>query len=155
MYNSSILPYLTYCIEIWGNTYESRIRDLVLLQKRAIRIIDNVGYRDHTSTIFKKYRLLKLIDIVHYQTYILMFKANQGNLPVKIQSKFQTNKDVHMYNTRAKDNFFARQNTTRIGKMSVNSKGIELWNVFPKAIKDSVSLEVFKKRARKQLLDKY
>ena len=60
-----------------------------------------------------------------------------------------------MYNTRAKDNFFARQNTTRIGKMSVNSKGIELWNVFPKAIKDSVSLEVFKKRARKQLLDKY
>ena len=60
-----------------------------------------------------------------------------------------------MYNTRAKDNFFARQNTTRIGKMSVNSKGIELWNVLPKAIKDSVSLKVLKKRARKQLLDKY
>ena len=46
-------------------------------------------------------------------------------------------------------------NTTRIGKMSVNSKGIDLWNVLPKAIKDSVSLEVFKKRVRKQLLDKY
>ena len=89
VYNSLILPYLMYCIEIWGNTYEHRLRDLVLLQKRAVRIIDNVGYRDHTSTIFKKFRLLKLIDIVHYQTYILMFKAYRGNLPVKIQTKFQ------------------------------------------------------------------
>ena len=62
---------------------------VLLLQKRAVRIIDNVGYRDHTSIIFKKYRLLKLVDIVYYQTYILMYKANQGNLPVKIQLKFK------------------------------------------------------------------
>ena len=60
-----------------------------------------------------------------------------------------------MHNTRAKDNFFARQNTTKIGKMSVNSKGIHLWNVLPKTIKNSVSLEVFKKCVRKHLLDKY
>ena len=51
--------------------------------------------------------------------------------------------------------FFARQNTTKIGKMSVNSKGIDLWNVLPKSILKSVSLEVFKKCVRKQLLDKY
>ena len=89
VYNSLILPHLMYCTEIWGNTYEHRIRDLVLLQKRAVRIIDNVGYRDHTSIILKKYKLLKLVDIVYYQTYVLMYKANQGNLPVKIQIKFK------------------------------------------------------------------
>ena len=76
-------------------------------------------------------------------------------VPAKIQLKFQKNKDVHRYNTRAKDNFFARQNTTKICKMSVNSKGIDIWNVLPKSIKNSVSLEVFKKCVRKQLLDKY
>ena len=32
--------------------------------------------------------------------------------------------------------------------MSVNSKGIDSWNVLPKTIKDSVSIEVFKKRVR-------
>ena len=85
----------------------------------------------------------------------MMYKANQGNLPVKIQLKFKKNKDVHKYNTRAKDNFFARQNSTKIGKMSVNSKGIDSWNVLPKTIKDSVSIEVFKKRVRKRLLDNY
>ena len=43
----------------------------------------------------------------------------------------------------------------QIFQMSVNSKGIDLWNVLPKSIKKSVSLEVFKKCVRKQLLDKY
>ena len=35
--------------------------------------------------------------------------------------------------------------------MSVNFKGIDLWNVLPKSIKNSVSLELFKKCVRKHL----
>ena len=89
IYNSLILPYITYCIDIWGNTYKSRIRDLILLQKRAVRIIDNAGYRDHTTSIFRKYKLLKLEDIIHLQTCILMYKADKGTLPGNIQQNFQ------------------------------------------------------------------
>ena len=54
IYNTLILPYLMYCCELWGNTYNCRIKDIRLLQKRAVRIIDNALYRDHSSPIFKK-----------------------------------------------------------------------------------------------------
>ena len=50
LYCAMILPYLHYCSEVWGNTYTTTINPLVTLQKRAIRVINNVGYRDHTHT---------------------------------------------------------------------------------------------------------
>ena len=38
LYCTLIMPYLNYCCEIWGNTYNSRIHHLHIIQKRAIRI---------------------------------------------------------------------------------------------------------------------
>ena len=62
--NSLFLPFLSYCCEIRGNTYESRLHELIILQKRVIRVIGKVPYLDHTSIIFKKFRPLKLRDIM-------------------------------------------------------------------------------------------
>jgi len=39
LYNSLIFPYLSYCVEIWGNTYKTIIQPIFLLQKKAIRVI--------------------------------------------------------------------------------------------------------------------
>ena len=33
LYNAIIYPYFTYCIEVWGNTYQSYLEPLVKLQK--------------------------------------------------------------------------------------------------------------------------
>ena len=39
IYNALILPHLTYCCEIWGNTYSTRLNKIVLLQTYAVRLI--------------------------------------------------------------------------------------------------------------------
>ena len=39
LYQSLYYPHLEYCCEIWGNTYSSLVQDVVVLQKRAIKII--------------------------------------------------------------------------------------------------------------------
>lgn len=52
LYCSIILPYFNYCAEIWGNTYKTSLMPLVLLQKRAIRMINKAGFRDHTNPLF-------------------------------------------------------------------------------------------------------
>ena len=155
LYNTLILPYLSYCCEIWGNTYASRLYDLKMLQKRAIRVIDKAGYLDHTSVIFKKYRMLKLEDIIRLNTCVLMYKANKGLLPKHIQSSFVKNKEVHEYNTRRRNDFFSKQTNTKMRKMSVNQKGIELWNSLPKCTKYCVSLYKFKSYLKLQILSKY
>lgn len=52
LYCSMVLPYFSYCSEVWGNNYKTRIDSLITLQKRAIRIINKAGYRDHTNPLF-------------------------------------------------------------------------------------------------------
>ncbi len=51
LYWSLVLPYLIYCVEVWGNIYKSTLQSLCTLQKRTIRIVNKVGY--HKLTFFK------------------------------------------------------------------------------------------------------
>ena len=135
---------------MWGNTYASR-----LLQKRAIRVIHKADYLEHTSSLFRKYKMLKLIDIIMLNTCILMYKANKGSLPKHIQSSFVKNKEVHEHNTRRKNDFYYRQTSTKMRKMSVNQKGIELWNGLPNSTKNCVTMFKFKAYLKLHMLSKY
>ena len=38
LYNSLLIPYLTYCADVWGNTHKTHLKHLFLKQKKAIRI---------------------------------------------------------------------------------------------------------------------
>jgi len=59
-----MLPYLNYACEIWGSTYETRLKILVVLQKRAIRLVDKPNYREHSEPLFAKYECLSVILLI-------------------------------------------------------------------------------------------
>ena len=52
LYYSLIYPYLTYCIQVWGATYQSHLSKLMILQKKLVRIIHGVPPRTHTKPLF-------------------------------------------------------------------------------------------------------
>lgn len=83
------LPYFNYCIEIWGNNYMSSINAPTILHKRAIGVIHNVCYLDHTHSFFLQSKLLKFTDIVKYQTAQFMYKAKNNLLPQNLQKLFR------------------------------------------------------------------
>ena len=39
LYHAIIFPFLIYSVIVWGNTYQSNLHPIVVLQKKAIRII--------------------------------------------------------------------------------------------------------------------
>ena len=45
LYYAFIHPYFTYCREVWGGTFDTYLRPLEILQKRALRIIAGVPYK--------------------------------------------------------------------------------------------------------------
>lgn len=55
LYNTMIVPYLTYCVEIWGSTCKTYTQPLFILQKRALKIISKSHYRDPSNPLFIKY----------------------------------------------------------------------------------------------------
>lgn len=73
LYRTLILQYLTYCVEVWGNTYQNTTNPLVTVQKRAMHIIHKVGYLEHTHQLFLQSKLLKFGDLVYYYTSIILY----------------------------------------------------------------------------------
>ena len=83
-----ILPDLNYACEFGGNTFETRIKNRVVLQKRAIRLVEKANYREQSEPLFDKYECLKLCDIVNLKTLIITFQAEYNMLPVNLQKMF-------------------------------------------------------------------
>ena len=97
LYNTLILPHITYGIMVWG--YQGSI--LNKIQKKAIRIITSNRYNSHTEPLFKQLNMLNLEDLLKLQQLKFYFKFNQGSLPVYLQNwDITTNAHVHNYNTQ-------------------------------------------------------
>ena len=71
LYYSLIYPYLTYCIQVWGSTYQSHLSKLVILQKKIVRIIHGVPPRTHTEPLFSELDILKVSNWYKYSIALL------------------------------------------------------------------------------------
>ena len=153
LYCSLFLPYLTYCCEIWGNTYTTNVNCLYVIQKKLVRIIHHEGRLAHTNCLFQQMHSLKFHDLVKYRTAIVMFKLYYGKLPTLLQSRFTRSENIH--NTRSKNTFIVRYSQTNLKSMCISVCGIKLWNALPVNIKETRSLYTFKIKVKAYLLSCY
>ena len=61
LYNALILPHLTYCVTVWGNTYKTHLQQLILTHKKIIRITTHSTYLAHTAPLFERHKILYII----------------------------------------------------------------------------------------------
>ncbi len=94
LYYSLIHPHLSYGILAWGNSTQSALRQTTLLQKRAIRLINNAKYNSHTDPLFRGSRVMKLIDLLEYQASLFVFDFEAITLPVSFNDTFTFNRDM-------------------------------------------------------------
>ena len=81
LYFSFIYPFFTFCNYVWGSTYETSLKPLIMLQKRCIRIISSANHRDHTDPLFLRHGLLKLVDLNKYLISKFMYKCFRKKVP--------------------------------------------------------------------------
>ena len=68
IYYALVYPYLNYGCILWGNNYEAPVSQLVKLQNKVVRDINNVPLRDHTTPHYVNLGLINLPDIVKLNT---------------------------------------------------------------------------------------
>ena len=153
LYCSMVLPYLNYCSEVWGNTYKSSLHSLILLQKRAIRIINNAGYRDHTNMLFLNSNVLKFVDLIKLNTAQIMYKARNNQLPGNIQKMFSDREGG--YNLRGENDFKTQVSRTTLKCFCITIYGVKLWNSMNEDIKLCTSKNRFKKRYKQLIFKGY
>ena len=81
LYYALVYPFLTYCIIAWGNTYQTSLQPLFVLQKKAIRIITFSSFFEHTGPLFKDLNVIKLFDEVTFHIAVFMYKFKNQLLP--------------------------------------------------------------------------
>ena len=100
LYYSLIYPFLTYDLSVWDNTYQSSLNSIVILQKKAVRIMTWSSFYEHTSPLFKKLNILKLNDLIFLYNALFMYDFYSGKLPSVFNDFFTKIDKVHQYNTR-------------------------------------------------------
>ena len=77
LYFSLVYPYITYCNIIWASTYNTHLHQLIVLQKRIIRIIFLLTPLSSTVSAFTNNGLLNISQIHNLQTALFMFSYDQ------------------------------------------------------------------------------
>ena len=144
LYYSLIYPYLIYCNLIWGSTFETHLRSLIILQKRANRVINKVHYLEHTSPLFFSNKILKLLDIVKYRQAVYMYKN---------PSTHET--PSHSYSTRNRGNLIIPFQRLTISQHSLAFCAPNTWNNLPDYLKNSPNLNIFKRELKEYFITSY
>ena len=155
LYNTLILPLISYCNLVWGNCSKTRIQPLFLLQKRALRICTNSHYLAHTDPLFFQLKTLKLEDIHTFQTSIFMFKFSKNLLPTTFQNIFTPNSNIHSYPTRHSSDLHLTNPKIILAHKTIRHHGPDIWNPLPDYVKHCASLYSFKAVMKKYLLSQY
>ena len=145
VYYSLIHSYLNYNICSYAGTYDTHLNRLLLLQKRAIRIINYAPRLAHTDPLFFSNGILKIQDLHNLNVALYMFEHGRSG---------QYNRS-HSYNTRFRTNLWLNQSRLTIAQNSISVVGPNLWNSIPMEIQSKPTRDSFKYFYKKYLLSAY
>ena len=134
LYYTIVYPYLTYCHLIWARAPMTYLSRLILLQKKAIRIISRSQFKAHTDPLFKQHSILKLADLYSYFCAIFIYKYKKHLLPNPFISNFRLDliPPQHNYSTRSADSLLSNNPKCRttLRQSSLKYQSHKLYNNF-------------------------
>lgn len=141
VYHSYFMSRACYGIIAWGSS--SIINSIFILQKKAIRILADVGPRSSCRPLFIEMKLLTIHAVYIYQ--ICTFVKNN-------YSDFLVENHEHQYNTRHRDFLQYPLHRTTLYEKSPWYMGRKIFNHLPLGIKCEEGMKSFKKKLKMFLL---
>ena len=155
LYYTMVQPYLTYGIILWGPTYRCHLKQVSILQKKAIRCINKSYYNAHTEPLFIRNKILKLDDLYKFELSKFMFDCINGLLPTPILEYFTTNATIHAHHTRQRNIPHVTQTVGTISERAVTHKGPKTWTEIPQTIRLHQNKNIFSRLLKNDYITKY
>ena len=95
-----VLPYINYGNILWASADKTCLNSLVILQKKAIRIISKAKYFDHSEPLFKTLELLNLDKIYKLNCLLFVYRLINMNMYKEMKKRVFRNSDFHSHKTR-------------------------------------------------------
>ena len=153
LYCSLVVPYMSYCVEVWGNTFKTHLKPIFILQKRIIRIIQRKAYHEPSNALFINLNTLKFWDIVKLQTLLVPYKAHHNLLPHSLQELFKIQESK--YKLRNAGAFRHKKARLKPQEHCTSVIGVQLWNKCEKDLRNCKPICAFKKMYKFKTIDGY
>ena len=130
--------YLSYCCLVWAQNF-STIQRILILQKKAVRIINFQPRNFHTSPLFKQNSILKFQDKICLENILFVSKSLNNLSPSTFNTWFSFSSDQHNYETSSSTQGNLMKlfyKTNRYGKYSITISAIGSWNKIQKQLKN-------------------
>lgn len=142
-YFASVQSSLQYGIDIWGRAADWE--RLFRIQKRAIRIIAKVGQDTSARPYFSQLGILTLPSLLIYSVAVYV---------VTNYEKFSKRSDVVLYSMRFPSRLVSTSRILSKMAKAVGVMGPEVYNRLPCDIRNAPSVNVFKYKLKKWLIEK-
>ena len=100
LYRSLILPYISYGICAWGHAAETHLHKLLVLQKRALRLMFFAEPTTHAVPLFLETKQFPISFLLFEQMSLLMYDVHNNLDPDNTKNMFTKLSSVHSYQTR-------------------------------------------------------
>ena len=156
LYFSLLHPYLTYGILAWGNASAQQVKKTIVLQKRALRAINNAKYNSHTEPLFRKSRILKLEDLYQLEVMLFMHDYANNKLPSSFSGTFKLNSEIQNTHATRQSNMYylVRTNSLAVDRLPLFKFPLQ-WNHWQSKLKAELSRPCLKKTMKALFFDSY
>ncbi len=183
IYYCLVYSHLFYGVQAWGSACRTETEKLLILQKRAVRILTGNQYYQiygepavplpSSDPLFSRLGFLKFDDIFGFSIATFVYSTLCGLSPGVFSDWFTYTCDTHRYATTSSvniicENYFdtgeeqpsyslyAQSSRLKLyGDKLVKVCGPKLWNSVPFYIQDAVSIVTFKEELKKYFLLQY
>lgn len=183
IYYCLVYSHLAYGIEAWGSACKTETDKLLILQKKAVRILTGnqyfqiygevAGPLPPSQPLFSKLGILKFDDIFHFSISKFVYSTLCKTIPETFFDWFTYISDVHNYATKSSaiistNNYFdvgtvessynlyiCGSRLVMYGDRLIKVYGARIWNKIPFFIQDATSIATFKSKLKEFLLTQY
>ena len=156
LYFSLVHSHICYGILAWGNCNVKTLHRTALLQKRAIRTINNAKFNSHTDPLFKATSIMKITDQYIFQSTLFVFDFITKYLSYSFEQMFRLNHDIsNSPGTRQSDLLYE----TRCKTHSANKLPLyaipKIWNKWFHTLPQNMSRSKFKNVMKANMFSSY
>lgn len=152
IYQTIIAPYFEYCSSVLFLCNQGDMEKLQKLQNRAMRFIIGCSRYTPINDMLHELQWLNVTQKTNFNTMMLVFKMKMGCLPDYLSSNLTTVAQTHGHETRGRNNFRIPNYTKAMTQNSLFYKGLKLYNSLPLEIKQSNTINEFKKKCRSHMM---
>ena len=135
---------MVYCLPLFGGCDKSEIQDLQVLQNKAAQIVMHAPPRSKRSDLYDKLEWLTVNQLIVYHTLITIFKIMQNKEPEYLAEKLTVDTPT--------GRILIPNTQLRLEQNSFIVRGSSSWNNLPVRIRKQEKIGLFKKEAKKWIM---